>query len=211
MIRDRFDYETYWWLLDRLSRTHRAVRFIDLREGFPAEPFFILRHDVDYSTAAALRLARLEAERGVYATYFLLPNSFYYNLLSPEHADVPSRLAALGHEVDLLPGLSPASTGSSCSSSRRCSWPGRAERRFTRNAIFANTAKPKGRTVSLKHRGVKLDSRRSHLRALVGDRVEFGVSITLCPGVHRHAGAGVAASGRALPHHRRGPAHGSDA
>jgi hypothetical protein len=100
-MRDRFDYETYWWLLERLSRTHRAVRFTDVRERFPPEPFFILRHDVDYSTAAALRLARLEAERGVHATYFLLPNSFYYNLLSPEHADVPRRLAGLGHEVGL--------------------------------------------------------------------------------------------------------------
>jgi UDP-N-acetylglucosamine diphosphorylase / glucose-1-phosphate thymidylyltransferase / UDP-N-acetylgalactosamine diphosphorylase / glucosamine-1-phosphate N-acetyltransferase / galactosamine-1-phosphate N-acetyltransferase len=50
------------------------------------------------------------------------------------------------------------------------------------NVIFANTAEPKGRTVGLKHHGVKLDSRRSHLGALVGDGVEFGAATMLCPG-----------------------------
>jgi hypothetical protein len=100
-MRDRFDHETYWWLLDRLRLTHRLVRFADLKRGLPEEPFCILRHDVDYSPAAALRLAALEAARGVKASYFLLLNTFYYNLLSPEHADVARRLRELGHEVGL--------------------------------------------------------------------------------------------------------------
>lgn len=100
-MRDRFDHETYWWILDRLSRTHRQVRFADLKPGLPGAPFFILRHDVDYCPAAALRLAEMEAARGVRATYFLLLNTFYYNLLSPEHADVARRIAELGHEVGL--------------------------------------------------------------------------------------------------------------
>lgn len=100
-MRDRFDDETYWWILDRLCRTHRPVRFADLKPGLPGGPFFILRHDVDYSPAAALRLAALESARGVRATYFLLLNTFYYNLLSPEHAEVARRLVELGHEVGL--------------------------------------------------------------------------------------------------------------
>jgi peptidoglycan/xylan/chitin deacetylase (PgdA/CDA1 family) len=98
---DRFDDHTYFDLLERLARTHRPVRFVDLREGTPPEPFFILRHDVDYSTAAALRLARLEAERGLRATFFLLPSSLYYNLLHPDHAGVAPALVDLGHEVGL--------------------------------------------------------------------------------------------------------------
>src|SRR5258708_16272287 len=98
---DRFDYKTYWELIVRLTATHRAVRFADLDSGFPDEPFFILRHDVDYSTRAALVLAKQESARGIHATYFLLPNGFYYNLLDPVHADVPLRLVDLGHEVGL--------------------------------------------------------------------------------------------------------------
>jgi hypothetical protein len=100
-MQDSFDYATYWSLLSRIGRTHRIVRFAELRDGNPGEPFCILRHDVDYSTAAALRLAQQEAARGVRATYFLLAGTDYYNLLAPEHAHVASALVALGHEVGL--------------------------------------------------------------------------------------------------------------
>jgi hypothetical protein len=100
-MRDRFDYETYWWILARLGRTHRCVRFCDFSAGDPPDPSFILRHDIDYSPDAALRLAEQEAERGVFATYFLLVGTRYYNLAAPEHAHVPRRLAELGHEVGL--------------------------------------------------------------------------------------------------------------
>lgn len=100
-MRDRFDYETYWWIIDHLAATSRPLRFADLSGGFPAEPFFILRHDVDYSPDAALKLAEQEAGRGIHATYFLLLNGFYYNLLNPQHATVARRLIAMGHEVGL--------------------------------------------------------------------------------------------------------------
>jgi hypothetical protein len=101
LLVDRFDYETCFGLLEGLARTHRPVRFCDLAQGMPPEPFFILRHDVDYSTEAALRLARLEADRGFRATYFLLPGGLYYNLLDPRHARVAASLVGLGHEVGL--------------------------------------------------------------------------------------------------------------
>ena len=100
-MRDRFDFETYWWILTRIGRTHRCVRFSDFAAGDPQDPFFILRHDVDYSPDAALRLAEQEAERGVFATYFLLLGTRYYNLASPQHAHVSRRLVELGHEVGL--------------------------------------------------------------------------------------------------------------
>jgi len=100
-MRDRFDFETYWWMMTRLARTHRWVRFRDFASGNPADPFVIVRHDVDYSPAAALRLAEQEAERGLFATYFLLVGTRYYNLLAPEHARFARRLVELGHEVGL--------------------------------------------------------------------------------------------------------------
>lgn len=100
-MRDRFDFETYWWILGRIAETNRCVRFRDFAGGDPTDPFFILRHDVDFSPAAALRLAEQEAERGVSATYFLLVGTRYYNLLAPEHGHVARRLVELGHEVGL--------------------------------------------------------------------------------------------------------------
>ncbi|HEX8172506.1 MAG TPA: hypothetical protein VF824_18370 [Thermoanaerobaculia bacterium] len=100
-MRDTFDYATYWSLLTRITETHRIVRFADLRDGDPDAPFCILRHDVDYSPKAALRLAEQESSRGIRATYFLLPATSYYNLLAPEHAHVARALTGLGHEVGL--------------------------------------------------------------------------------------------------------------
>lgn len=97
----RFDRGAYWALLDRLRATHRPRRFQDLGRGPVRGRCFLLRHDVDYSPAAALDLAREESDRGIRATYFLLPNGRHYNLLSAEHAGVPRALAALGHEVGL--------------------------------------------------------------------------------------------------------------
>jgi hypothetical protein len=98
--RDCFDDVTFGELLRHLSAQNGPLRFVDLL-GPPPERFFLLRHDVDYSPAAALRLARLEADWGVRATYFLLPNSSYYNLLAPAHASFPRQLVSLGHEVGL--------------------------------------------------------------------------------------------------------------
>lgn len=100
-MQDRFDYQTLWAILERLRATHRIVRFVDLKSEIPNEPLAILRHDVDYVPEAALALAREEASRGVRATYFLLLNGVYYNLLDPRYATVASQLVELGHEVGL--------------------------------------------------------------------------------------------------------------
>jgi len=98
---DRFDYATLWLLLEHIQQTHRLLRFNDVTSEIPADRFCLLRHDVDYSLESALRLAKDEAARGIHATYFLLTNGEYYNLLSPVHAHVPRMLTTLGHEVGL--------------------------------------------------------------------------------------------------------------
>lgn len=100
-MRDSFDYATYWALLSRIGATHRIVRFADVAGEVPGDAYCILRHDVDYSPSAALRLAEQESGRGIGATYFLLMGTGYYNLLAPEHAHVARTLVGLGHEVGL--------------------------------------------------------------------------------------------------------------
>jgi hypothetical protein len=59
------------------------------------------RHDCDASMHRALRLAEIEAEEGVKATYFLFPRCLYYNLLSADVARCVHRIAALGHDLAL--------------------------------------------------------------------------------------------------------------
>ena len=59
----------------------------------------ILRHDVDLSLAAAVRLAEVEAEAGAWSTWFVMTRSVFYNLDSHEGDAAIERLRALGHRV----------------------------------------------------------------------------------------------------------------
>ena len=68
-------------------------------EGAPAEGTVILRHDVDLSLDAAVRMAELESDAGASATYFLMTESVFYNLDSSEGVAAMERLRELGHRV----------------------------------------------------------------------------------------------------------------
>ena len=61
----------------------------------------LLRHDVDLSLDAAVRLAELEHEEDAAATYFLMTESVFYNLASTEGERALERLRELGHRVGL--------------------------------------------------------------------------------------------------------------
>jgi hypothetical protein len=70
-------------------------------EGAPGEGTVILRHDVDLSLDAAVRMAELEHDAGASATYFLMTESVFYNLDSSEGVAAIGRLRELGHRVAL--------------------------------------------------------------------------------------------------------------
>jgi hypothetical protein len=98
---DQFSYHQYDKLLNVVETGHKNLTFSDFRNPDIPPNFFILRHDIDFSLSAALKMAQIEAERGIRATYFLLLSSEYYNLLSKESRKVPQKLITLGHEVGL--------------------------------------------------------------------------------------------------------------
>ena len=77
-----------------------GYRFASFEEP-PAPGDLLLRHDVDLSLDAALRMAELEAEEGASATYFLMTESVFYNLASKEGVAAIARLRELGHRVGL--------------------------------------------------------------------------------------------------------------
>ena len=91
-----FDLEHYRDLLH--AAREGGYRFATFDEEPTAGAVF-LRHDVDLSLDAALRLAALEAEHDVPATYFLMTESVFYNLASPEGGAALSRLRELGHRI----------------------------------------------------------------------------------------------------------------
>lgn len=69
-------------------------------EGPETGQLFV-RHDVDLSLDAALRMAEVESELGVAATYFLMTESVFYNLDSGEGVAAIERLRILGHRIGL--------------------------------------------------------------------------------------------------------------
>jgi hypothetical protein len=77
-----------------------GYRFASFEET-PGPGDLLLRHDVDLSLDAALRMAQLEAEEGASATYFLMTESVFYNLASKEGVAAIARLRELGHRVGL--------------------------------------------------------------------------------------------------------------
>ncbi|MCS6929961.1 MAG: hypothetical protein NZM43_10785 [Saprospiraceae bacterium] len=81
-----------------------------LRQGygfcfFPElkEPYFqiVLRHDVDFDTHLALRMATLEKEMGIRSTYFFLIRSPMYNVLEPKDYENICLIQEMGHVISL--------------------------------------------------------------------------------------------------------------
>jgi hypothetical protein len=93
-----FDLAHYRELLEaaRLG----GYRSASFGEG-PSDGDLFLRHDVDLSLDAALRMAELEHDLGATATYFLMTESVFYNLASKEGVAAIARLRELGHRVGL--------------------------------------------------------------------------------------------------------------
>jgi hypothetical protein len=93
-----FDLAHYGELLAAAKSGGYRFAFFDHE---PAPGDLLLRHDVDLSLDAALTLAALEAEAGAQATYFVMTQSVFYNLASPEGEHALGRLRELGHRVGL--------------------------------------------------------------------------------------------------------------
>jgi hypothetical protein len=91
--------------LDNFRRLIRLAklnyRFRQFTDFDRAERFVLWRHDVDFSVHRAVRMARVEAEEGVTATYFLHLHSEFYNLLELEVKHLIRELKSLGHALGL--------------------------------------------------------------------------------------------------------------
>jgi hypothetical protein len=85
-----------------LIRLAKRSGYAFLGYGEPSEERHVIwRHDVDMSMHRAAKLAAIEQEEGVIATYFLNPHSAFYNLLEPEILDLAKGILARGHALGL--------------------------------------------------------------------------------------------------------------
>jgi RimJ/RimL family protein N-acetyltransferase len=85
-------------LIDTLKQGgYRFASYGDTPQG----RHVLWRHDIDMSVHRAARLAALEAQMGVKATYFFNPRSMCYNLLEPTVAEKTRTVIAHGHDIGL--------------------------------------------------------------------------------------------------------------
>ncbi len=91
-----FDLDHYRELLEAAHTGGYRFAYFDHE---PSAGELLLRHDVDLSLAAALRMAEVEAEADAVATYFLMKRSVFYNLDSSSGEAAVERLRSLGHRV----------------------------------------------------------------------------------------------------------------
>lgn len=95
----QFTYHAYSDLLELLKIN--GYTFCDYHNYGEAHCCVILRHDIDTSLEQAVRLAELEAEKGVKSTYFVLLRTDFYNPASQQSQKQLRRILALGHEIGL--------------------------------------------------------------------------------------------------------------
>jgi len=93
-----FDLDHYGELLEAAKAGGYGFASFD-RE--PQTGDLILRHDVDLSLDAAVRMAELERSLAARSTYFLMRESVFYNVSSSEGRETLERLRDLGHRVGL--------------------------------------------------------------------------------------------------------------
>lgn len=89
---------------DLLATVHRCGYDIRLmRDAFKDDIalMLLLRHDVDLSLRLALEMAQFEHERGVTATYYVLPHNDFYSPFSAEGRRALLQMVEMGHEVGL--------------------------------------------------------------------------------------------------------------
>jgi len=89
-------YRTY------ISRIKELGFDFSFYHDFDKESKFVLyRHDVDFSPMRALKLAKIEAEQGVFSTYFIQPHCRFYHLLEKRVFDCFMEIKEMGHQLAL--------------------------------------------------------------------------------------------------------------
>lgn len=79
----------------------KNYEFILYEDALLKDNCILWRHDVDFSMHRAKRLAEIEAEKGVKATYFIYPHCEFYNLLEKEIFQLVKEIQKLGHSIGL--------------------------------------------------------------------------------------------------------------
>ena len=65
------------------------------------DPDLILRHDIDFCVNSARKMAAIEAEKGMFSTYFFMLRTPFYNLFTAENSLAVREIISGGHRIGL--------------------------------------------------------------------------------------------------------------
>lgn len=97
---DDFTLDNYRHLIQLAKE--KGFQFILHKDEFvPERKDIIWRHDVEFEPDIALRMAKIEHEEGIVASYFFQLHSSYYNVTDPHYREAFNMIKGLGHLVGL--------------------------------------------------------------------------------------------------------------
>jgi hypothetical protein len=96
-----FTLAAYVSLIEKTAVEYPCRGFDVLASASLPDRFCLLRHDIDMAPKTALRLALLEAERDLRATYNVLLTGPHYSPFEKPIADIIRQIAELGHDIGL--------------------------------------------------------------------------------------------------------------
>ena len=95
-----FTIDNYRLLIElALSNGFNFIFYDD--DYIPERKDILWRHDVEFEPDIALRMAEIECELGVKATYFFQMHSEYYNIFDKHYSEVLKKVQNLGHKIGL--------------------------------------------------------------------------------------------------------------
>lgn len=94
-----FTHAHYQELLNLAAENDNGQIFND--QLLKLDSFTLWRHDIDMSVEAALNLAKMEAKKGIKATYFIHLHSTFYNFFERELVQSVKKIHQLGHSLGL--------------------------------------------------------------------------------------------------------------
>jgi len=90
---------THYRQLLRIAKS--SYKIFDYRNITWKNRFLLWRHDVDISMNRSNKVAQIENEEGIKATYFINPHSEFYNLAEANQYQIVEQILSLGHDLGL--------------------------------------------------------------------------------------------------------------
>ncbi len=92
-----FKYDELRLFFSELNKLGKSELFKDWK----GDKVFLVRHDVDFDIHLAHKLAEIEKEENVAATFFILTTCDSYNVLSKKNSQLLKEMIEMGHEIGL--------------------------------------------------------------------------------------------------------------